>query len=134
MKYLVLILCLFSTSAFSQMRLRMTEQELREEFPDINFKTNYTKDGYKALSFSERERSFIYFFQKNTIVMCTVMYLNPKTYKKLIQIYNKDYIKISPNQWKFISTGTYTPNIIITLSMENGVDGPYAAFSHVFEK
>ena len=109
-KLTLFLLMLIPMKGISQAKIGYNPSELRAEFPSANW--TYSKWGEygnqnMVMSWSSENILTNYFFNEDNItIICTIVPLNQSTLQAVVEIYNKRYVIIDSNTWRFYSDGT----------------------------
>jgi hypothetical protein len=104
MKNLLLILMLVPIFGNSQARLGSTRVDLFEEFAQYFPKYETPINGEPHMHFEMERALVVYYFNKAN--ECTLSVIAPKNQGDLnffVEIYNKQYVIISPTEWRMYS-------------------------------
>jgi len=118
---LAIVFLVFTITVFSQARIGYTEYQIRSDFSDYYFVSNYLSDGAKYITMSNYYGADVsYLF--DSLGICTLTFVSPydndalNTYAKL---YSDNYTQVSDTEWKI-----YTENGILTVKLLIGVGKP----------
>jgi hypothetical protein len=103
--FMLTMLCL---AAFCQARLHTSAAEIREEFSESRYdlKSGYDNDGdFYIRIFTERATVFYYFNSKSICYMTIIKPDDQGALNYYAELYNKQYVVISPTKWRMYSEG-----------------------------
>lgn len=113
----LLLLLFFTLTVFisnSQSRLGYTEYQIKQDFSNKTFKTNYTEAGVKYVYFDDGEILAMYFFDEDGICnLCSALPLTSGVLNYMVERFNKEYVIIDDTKWKYY-TGS---NVIIYIQL-----------------
>lgn len=112
----ILFIIVFSLFAFltnAQSRLGYTESQIKSDFSNQTFKTNYTEAGTRYIYFDDGNILAMYFFDENGICnLCSAYPLRTGVLNYMVEKFNKEYVIIDDTKWKY-----YTGNVIIYIQL-----------------
>jgi hypothetical protein len=104
---LTLLFSTMSLLAFGQARLGSSVEEIKAEFweDNYNLKSGYDSDGDYFIHIETERAAVTYYFSSDKI--CTSTFIAPKNQGALnfyVELYNDQYVIISPTEWKMYSS------------------------------
>jgi hypothetical protein len=114
-KIISILIIAFPLICHAQAYFGISLDELKEIYPDHDFKISYNKEGVKWTTVDESLGTYVYYFDKTTdlIVFCTQVPDDLESLNKQIEIYNKMYVVISDTHWKAYLEGGKTMDIVL---------------------
>lgn len=128
-QYITFLFLLFTTNLIGQARLGWTEKQIRTEFSNQTFTSDYADDGTKYISFRKQDYSVAYFF--NNDGLCYLVFVSPYSQQlvnALVQKYNNEYVIISNTKWQYYTSGGII-NIDISFPKDKNSEHPWFVFT-----
>lgn len=120
---LTILFGLASIVIFGQVRLGSSVTEIKKEFWESSYKLKggYTDDNLYYISIETERASVIYYFNSDKVcTLCAILPDNQGQLNYYVELYNNQYVIVSPTQWKM-----YSNNGIANINLVYPDEGGY---------
>jgi hypothetical protein len=105
---LTILFILVCTYTFAQARIGSSATEIKNVFWEshYNLKSGYDNDGDYFITIEIEKATVAYYFDLDKICSRTVIFPdNQGALNFYVELYNKQYVIVSPTEWKMYSSG-----------------------------